>query len=167
MIAEKLLRDVVELRRDFHMHPELGFEEHRTAGIVADRLSRLGFDVHTGVGRTGVVGIMRGARAGRTIMLRADMDGLPIAEETEHDFRSRIDGKMHACGHDGHVAILLGAAELIAERRGDLPGTLCLVFQPAEEGYGGAKVMIEDGLFERFGIERAYGLHLNTKYRTG
>ncbi len=166
-IPQRLVDDVVLIRRDLHMHPELGFEEHRTAGIVAHRLRTLGFDVHEGIGRTGVVGVMRGNRPGRTIMLRADMDALPIYEERDHSYRSQADGRMHACGHDGHVAILLGAAALIADRKEDLAGTVCLVFQPAEEGLGGANVMIEDGLFERFSIERAYGLHLSTKYPTG
>ncbi|HET6896014.1 MAG TPA: amidohydrolase, partial [Candidatus Baltobacteraceae bacterium] len=166
-IPSKLATDVVALRRDFHMHPELGFEEHRTAGIVAERLRKLGYDVTTGVAGTGVVGVMRGALPGRTIMLRADMDALPILEENEHAFRSTVDGKMHACGHDGHVAMLLGAAELIANDKARLPGTVCLLFQPAEEGHGGAKVMVEEGVIERFGIERAYGLHLNTKMPVG
>jgi amidohydrolase len=166
-IPDRLADDVVLIRRDLHIHPELGFHEHRTAGIVADRLRSLGFEVHERIGKTGVVGIMKGARPGRTIMLRADMDALPILEERTHGYRSQTDGVMHACGHDGHVAILLGAAALIADRRDELSGTVALVFQPAEEGLGGARVMIEDGLFERFGIERAYGLHLSTKYRTG
>ncbi|HKU67844.1 MAG TPA: M20 family metallopeptidase [Candidatus Baltobacteraceae bacterium] len=166
-LPERLLSDVVALRRDLHMHPELGFEEHRTAGIVADRLKKLGFDVHTGIAGTGVVGVMRGALPGRTIMLRADMDALPIREENAHAYRSITDGKMHACGHDGHVAMLLGAAELIAEGKDRLPGTVCLLFQPAEEGHGGAKVMVEEGVIERFGIERAFGLHLNTKLPVG
>ena len=155
------------MRRDFHMHPELGFEEHRTSKIVADRLRSLGFDVHTGIAVTGVVGIMKGTLPGRTIMLRADMDALPIHEETSHAYRSAFDGKMHACGHDGHVAILLGAAQLIADARDRLPGTVCLLFQPAEEGHGGARVMVEEGVIERFGIERAYGLHLSSKYAAG
>ncbi|MBV8636951.1 MAG: amidohydrolase [Candidatus Eremiobacteraeota bacterium] len=149
------------------MHPELGFQEHRTAGIVADRLRALGFEVHERIGGTGVVGVIRGRRPGRTIMLRADMDALPIVEERTHAYRSQHEGRMHACGHDGHVAVLLGAAALIADRKDEVGGTVCLVFQPAEEGLGGAKAMIEDGLFERFQIERAYGLHLSTKYRTG
>ena len=166
-VPEKLSDDVVLTRRDLHMHPELGFEEHRTAGIVAHRLRSLGYDVYEGVGRTGVVGVMRGTKPGRTIMLRADMDALPILEERTHDYRSQSNGTMHACGHDGHVAILLGAAALIADRKDELAGTICLVFQPAEEGLGGAKVMIEDGLFEKFKIERAYGLHLSSKYATG
>jgi len=166
-IPQRLVDDVVLIRRDLHMHPELGFQEHRTAGIVAERLRRLGFDVHEAIGKTGVVGVMRGIKPGRTIMLRADMDALPIAEERDHAYRSQADGRMHACGHDGHVAILLGAASLIADRKDEIAGTVCLVFQPAEEGLGGARMMIEDGLFERFGIERAYGLHLASKYPTG
>jgi amidohydrolase len=149
------------------MHPELGFHEVRTAGIIAQRLRALGYDVHEGIGKTGVVGVIRGTKPGRTIMLRADMDALPMEEERDHAYRSTIAGAMHACGHDGHVAILLSAAALIADRRGELAGTVALVFQPAEEGLGGAKAMLEDGLIERFGIERAYGLHLASKYGTG
>jgi amidohydrolase len=166
-VPERLVDDVVSIRRDLHMHPELGFHEHRTAAMIAERLRGLGYAVHEGIGTTGVVGLMKGTRPGRTVMLRADMDALPIVEERTHSYRSQYEGAMHACGHDGHVAILLGAAALIADRRNDLAGTIALVFQPAEEGLGGAKAMIEDGLFERFGIERAYGLHLSTKYATG
>jgi amidohydrolase len=166
-VPDRLAEEVVRIRRDLHMHPETAFEERRTASLVAERLSQLGYDVHREIGRTGVVGVVRGARPGRTIMLRADMDALPITEETTHSYRSRIDGVMHACGHDGHVAILLGAAELIAAAREELSGTVCLVFQPAEEGAGGARVMLDDGLFERFSIERAYGLHLSSKYPSG
>jgi amidohydrolase len=166
-VPARLADDVVLIRRDLHMHPELGFREHRTAGIVADRLRALGYEVHEGIGGTGVVGRIAGPRPGRTIMLRADMDALPIFEEREHSYRSQQDGTMHACGHDGHVAMLLGAAALIADRREELGGTVVLVFQPAEEGLGGAKAMLEDGLIERFAIERAYGLHLSTKYATG
>lgn len=166
-IPEKLALDVVAVRRDLHKHPEIGFQEHRTAGIVAERLAALGYEVHRGIARTGVVGVMRGARPGKTVMLRADMDALPITEEGLHDYRSQSEGTMHACGHDGHVAILLGAAALIADGRERLAGTVCLVFQPAEEGQGGARLMVEEGLIERFGIERAYGLHLSSKYATG
>ncbi len=166
-IPEKLAEDVIAVRRDLHRHPELGFEEERTAQRIAQRLQGLGFEVHPGIATTGVVGVMRGAKPGRTIMLRADMDALPILEENTHDFISTVGGKMHACGHDGHVAILLGAAQLIADRKAELAGTVCLVFQPAEEGRGGAEKMCEEGLIERFGIERAYGLHLSSKYPTG
>jgi amidohydrolase len=167
VVPQTIVDEVVALRRDLHMHPELAFEEHRTSSIVTEQLRSLHFDVHTGIAGTGVVGVLKGRAPGRTIMLRADMDALPLSEETEHAYRSTVAGKMHACGHDGHVAILLGAAALIADRKDELAGTVCLVFQPAEEGHGGAKVMVEQGLIERFGIERAYGLHLSTKYPTG
>ncbi len=166
-VPSELVDDVVAVRRHLHMQPELGFEEQRTAALVAQRLRALGFEVHEGIATTGVVGVMRGSRPGRTIMLRADMDALPIAEESDHAYRSRIDGVMHACGHDGHVAILLGAAQLVASARDELAGTLCLLFQPAEEGRGGAKQMVDEGVIERFGIERAYGLHLSSKHTAG
>jgi len=162
-----LAEEAVALRRDLHAHPELGFCETRTAGIVAERLRALGYEVHERIGTTGVVGLIRGRTPGRTIMLRADMDALPMTEERDHAYRSQTAGVMHACGHDGHVAILLSAAALIAGRRDELAGTVALVFQPAEEGLGGARVMVEEGLIERFGIERAYGLHLSSKYPTG
>ena len=166
-VPQELADAAVALRRDLHAHPELGFHEVRTAGIVAERLRALGYEVHEGIGTTGVVGLIRGAKPGRTIMLRADMDALPMDEERDHAYRSRVPGAMHACGHDGHVAILLSAASLIAASRDELAGTVALVFQPAEEGLGGARAMLEDGLIERFGIERAYGLHLASKYPTG
>ncbi|MDQ6931788.1 MAG: amidohydrolase [Candidatus Eremiobacteraeota bacterium] len=166
-VPQPLIQEVIALRRDFHAHPELGFEETRTARIVAERLRTLGFEVHSGIATTGVVGVLRGALPGRTVMLRADMDGLPIQEESTLEHRSSHPGKMHACGHDGHVAILLGAAELIAQSARDLAGTVCLVFQPAEEGMGGARAMVHEGMLERFGIERAYGLHLSSNYDTG
>ncbi len=162
-----LLDEVVALRRDLHANPELGFEEFRTAGIVARTLRECGYDVHEAIGTTGVVGVLRGSRPGKTVMLRADMDALPLAEETEHAYASREAGKMHACGHDGHVAMLLGAARAIAARRDDVSGTVVLCFQPAEEGKGGAKAMVDEGLLERFGIERAYGLHLFSQLPTG
>jgi len=166
-LTPELVSETIATRRDFHAHPELGFEEHRTAGIVAERLRGLGYEVHAGIAETGVIGVRRGARPGRTIMLRADMDGLPVPEESEATYRSLEPGKMHACGHDGHVAILLGAARVLAERRAELAGTLVLCFQPAEEGRGGAKAMVEAGVIERFGIERAYGLHLFSQLDTG
>jgi len=166
--APSLDETVIALRRDFHAHPELGFQEQRTAEIVAERLRALGYDeVHTGIAKTGVVGVMRGTRPGKTIMLRADMDGLPIEEENDVAYRSTHAGAMHACGHDGHVAMLLGAAQTIAQRRAELPGTVCLVFQPAEEGHGGGQAMVEAGVLERFGIERAYGLHLASAHPVG
>jgi amidohydrolase len=166
-VPQHLIDQVVATRRDLHEHPELGFEETRTAGIVAERLRRLGYDVHEGIATTGVVGVLHGAQPGKTIMLRADMDALPLPEENDVSYKSRIAGKMHACGHDGHVAILLGAAELLAGRAADIAGTLVLCFQPAEEGRGGALAMVKEGMLERFGIERAYGLHLFSLLKTG
>ncbi|HEY0394620.1 MAG TPA: amidohydrolase [Candidatus Elarobacter sp.] len=159
--------EVIATRRDLHVHPELGFEEHRTSKLVAERLRDLGFDVHTGIGQTGVVGVLKGARPGRTVMLRADMDGLPIDEENQVPYISSAPGRMHACGHDGHVAMLLGAARIVMSRRDETAGTVCFLFQPAEEGKGGAKAMVDDGVLERFGIERAYGLHLASSHPAG
>ncbi len=166
-ISEDILTEVVATRRDLHRHPELGFEEHRTAGMVAERLRGLGFEVTTGIGKTGVVGVLRGAKPGKTIMLRADMDALPLDEENDVPYRSQTKRIMHACGHDGHVAMLLGAARAVMNRRAEVAGTVCFLFQPAEEGQGGAKAMIEDGVLERFGIERAYGLHLSSAHPVG
>lgn len=166
-VPADVVNEVVATRRDLHEHPELGFEEHRTSALVAARLRELGFEVHTGIGHTGVVGVLRGARAGKTVMLRADMDGLPIDEENEVPYRSRTATHMHACGHDGHVAMLLGAARVVAARKDEVAGTVCFLFQPAEEGKGGAKAMVDDGVLERFGIERAYGLHLASTHPAG
>jgi amidohydrolase len=167
VVPDDVVDDVVALRRDLHRHPELGFEERRTAELVATRLRALGYEVTTGIGVTGVGGVLRGERLGKTVMLRADMDALPIDEENAAPYASANAGVMHACGHDGHVAMLLGAAALIARRKAELAGTLVLCFQPAEEGRGGAKAMLDDRFFERFGIERAYGLHLASALPTG
>ncbi len=166
-LPASLIEEVIATRRDLHAHPELGFEEVRTAGIVAERLRALGYEVHEKIAVTGVVGVLRANKPGKTIMLRADMDALPLPEEGDKPFRSQNAGKMHACGHDGHVAILLGAARAIAARRDELAGTLVLCFQPAEEGHGGAKLMVEERLLERFGVQRAYGLHLYSQLETG
>ena len=148
------------LRRDLHMHPELGFEEHRTARIVCERLAALGIEHHAGIGKTGVVAVIRGRsdRSGRAVGLRADMDALPMQEENGFAHRSRYDGRMHGCGHDGHTTMLLAAARYLHETR-NFDGTAFLIFQPGEEGYAGAKAMIEDGLFERFPAERVFALH--------
>jgi amidohydrolase len=151
--------DLVAIRRDFHAHPELGFEEVRTSGIVAAELARYGIAVHRGIGGTGVVGVLEGRTgSGRRIGLRADMDALPIEEETNLPYRSTVPGKMHACGHDGHTTMLLGAARYLAETR-DFDGTALFVFQPAEEGQGGARAMIADGLFEKFPCDEIYAIH--------
>jgi amidohydrolase len=166
-LSQRIVDEAIATRRDLHAHPELGFEEVRTAAIVAARLRELGYDVHEGIATTGVAGVLRGRRPGKTIMLRADMDALPLPEETAHPYASTNAGVMHACGHDGHVAILLGAARAVAERRDEVAGTLVLCFQPAEEGKGGAKAMVDEGFLERFGVERAYGLHLFSQLPTG
>ncbi len=153
--------EIAAWRRDFHENPELLFDVHRTAGIVAERLQAFGCDeVATGLGRTGVVGVIRGrdSGSGRVIGLRADMDALPIEEATDVPYKSKVPGKMHACGHDGHTAILLGAAKYLAETR-NFDGTAVVIFQPAEEGGGGGLEMCRDGIMERFGIQEVYGLH--------
>ncbi|HSQ09907.1 MAG TPA: amidohydrolase, partial [Burkholderiaceae bacterium] len=149
-----------ELRRDLHANPEIGFEEHRTSALVAERLRGYGVDeVHTGIARTGVVGIIRGrGNSDRSIGLRADMDALTMDEENEFAHRSVRSGLMHGCGHDGHTTILLGAAQYLASTR-RFDGTVFLIFQPGEEGFAGAKAMIDDGLFERFPADSVYALH--------
>ena len=160
-IAE-LQPDVMAWRRDLHAHPELLYDVHRTAAFVADRLREFGCDeVVTGLGRTGVVGVIKGKRSGghlRGIGLRADMDALPIHEETNLPYQSKTSGKMHACGHDGHTAMLLGAARYLAETR-NFAGDVVVIFQPAEEGGFGAAAMMKDGLMERFAIDQVYGMH--------
>ncbi|MBB3898627.1 M20 aminoacylase family protein [Roseococcus suduntuyensis] len=153
--------EMTEWRQDFHRHPELGFEEVRTSGIVAEKLREFGCDeVITGIAKTGVVGVIHGAKGptGRAIGLRADMDALPIHEATGLPHASTIPGKMHACGHDGHTAMLLGAAKYLAETR-NFDGSVYVIFQPAEEGGGGGGVMVQEGLFTRFPMERVFGLH--------
>ena len=155
--------DITAWRRDIHAHPELHYDVHRTAASVAEKLRGFGCDeVATGLGRTGVVGLIRGRRPAtggeRVIGLRADMDALPIAEATGAPYASQNPGKMHACGHDGHTAMLLGAAKYLAETR-NFAGTAALIFQPAEEGGAGAKAMIDDGLMDRFRIDEVYGMH--------
>ena len=153
--------ELTELRHDFHAHPEVLYEVHRTAGIVAEKLKAWGCDeVVPGVGRTGVVGVIRGRsnNSGKVIGLRADMDALPIEENTGLPYASTVPGRMHACGHDGHTTMLLGAARYLAETR-NFDGTVVLIFQPAEEGGAGAKAMIDDGLMDRWGIQEVYGLH--------
>ncbi|HEV7260118.1 MAG TPA: M20 aminoacylase family protein [Bosea sp. (in: a-proteobacteria)] len=156
-----LAPEITAIRRDFHRHPELMYDVQRTAGIVAQKLTEWGVDeVVSGIGKTGVVGVIKGRNqgSGKVIAMRADMDALPIHEETNLEHRSTIPGKMHACGHDGHTAMLLGAAKYLAETR-DFDGTAVVIFQPAEEGGAGAKAMIDDGMMTRFGIQEVYGMH--------
>ena len=158
--------EITAIRRDIHAHPELAFEEHRTAALVAERLEALGIETHRGVGQTGVVGVLRAGSSKRAIGLRADMDALPIHEKNDFAHHSRHAGRMHACGHDGHTAMLLGAARHLAQTRA-FDGALRLIFQPAEESYGGARVMIEDGLFERFPCDAVFGMHNMPGYPAG
>ncbi|MEM9358785.1 MAG: M20 aminoacylase family protein [Pseudomonadota bacterium] len=153
--------EIVEWRKDFHAHPELLFDVHRTAAKVAEKLREFGVDeVVEGIGRTGVVGIIKGRQtsSNKVVGLRADMDALPIQEIKDHDHKSKNDGVMHACGHDGHTAMLLGAAKYLAETR-NFDGTIAVIFQPAEEGGGGGREMVEDGMMDRFGIQQVYGMH--------
>ncbi|MFT5176945.1 MAG: amidohydrolase, partial [Gammaproteobacteria bacterium] len=152
----KLIREIeashaqmTDWRRDIHAHPELGFEENRTAALVAEKLKAFGIEVYTGIGRTGIVGALRVGNSTRSVGLRADMDALPIHEANDFAHASVHAGKMHACGHDGHTAMLLGAAKYLAATR-NFEGQVYFIFQPAEEGIGGAKAMIDDGLFEQF-----------------
>ena len=152
--------EITAWRRDFHANPELLYDVHRTAASVADKLKSFGCDeVATGLGRTGVVGVIRGRKPGpKVVGLRADMDALPIEEATDLPYRSTVPGKMHACGHDGHTAMLLGAAKYLADTR-NFAGTAVVIFQPAEEGGAGARAMLRDGLLDRFGIQEVYGMH--------
>jgi amidohydrolase len=157
----ELLPEITEWRQDIHAHPEILFETHRTSALVAEKLKEFGCDeVVEGIGRTGVVGIINGKQnaSGRTIGLRADMDALPILEDTGVAYASKTPGAMHACGHDGHTAMLLGAAKYLAETR-NFDGRVAVIFQPAEEGGGGGREMVDDGMIERWSIEELYGMH--------
>ena len=151
--------ELTAIRRDLHAHPEIGFEETRTSGIVAEKLSQWGIEVHRGLGGTGVIGVLKGkGDSGKRIGLRADMDALPMEENTNLPWRSTIPGRFHGCGHDGHTTMLLGTARYLAETR-NFDGTVHFIFQPAEEGLGGARAMIKDGLFQKFPCDELYGLH--------
>ncbi|MGI9060995.1 MAG: M20 metallopeptidase family protein [Ktedonobacteraceae bacterium] len=160
--------DMVALRRDLHEHPELAFEEVRTSGIVAQRLRALGLEVQTGVAKTGVVGLLKGGASqpgAKTIAIRADMDALPIFEMNDIDYRSKVDGKMHACGHDGHTTIALAVADMLSKRRAELNGNVKFIFQPAEETIGGAEPMVKEGAMD--GVDGIIGLHLISDYAVG
>ena len=158
---DNLLPEIIEWRRDIHQHPELGYEVHRTAALVAEKLKEFGCDeVVQGIGQTGVVGIIRGRKvsSNKVIGLRADMDALPIIEASGAEWSSKTEGQMHACGHDGHTAMLLGAAQGLCDSR-DFDGTVAVIFQPAEEGGGGGEAMVLDGMMDQFGINEVYGMH--------
>ena len=150
--------ELTAIRQDIHANPELGLEEHRTADLVARKLEEWGIEVHRGVGTTGVVGVLRSGNGEAAIGLRADMDALPIVEANDFAYRSRNPGRMHACGHDGHTTMLLGAARYLAETR-NFNGTVNFIFQPGEEGVGGALAMLQDDLFQRFPCNAVYGMH--------
>ena len=159
-------QELTAIRRDIHAHPELGFEEERTSAIVAKKLKEWGCEVTTGIGKTGVVGTVRVGNNPRAIGLRADMDALPMDEYNTFDHRSQNKGRMHACGHDGHTTMLLGAAKYLASTR-NFDGTVHFIFQPAEEGRGGAEAMVKDGLFEKFPCEQIFGMHNRPKLDVG
>jgi len=178
--AKNVERKVIECRRDIHQHPELGNREFRTSKLVADRLKQLGIEVRTPIAHTGVVGILRGGKPGRVVGLRADMDALPVTEQVDVPFKSTARttyngqevGVMHACGHDAHVAILLGVAEVLSSIRSDLPGTVVFLFQPAEEGApqgeeGGAALMVKEGALDNPKVDAVFGLHVTSRYPVG
>src|SRR5262245_32734453 len=158
--------DMKAWRRDIHAHPETAFEEHRTSEIVAGKLAEFGIPVHRGLAGTGVIGTLKMGNGPRAIGLRADMDALHIYEQGDIAHRSTVDGKMHACGHDGHTTMLLGAAKYLAETR-NFNGTVHFIFQPAEENEGGGRVMVEQGLFEKFPVDAVYGMHNMPEIKVG
>ncbi len=165
--VDSLRTELIELRRDFHKYPELGFEERRTSEVISDYLQSIGLEVKQGIAKTGVIGLLEGKKAGRTLLLRADMDALPIQEENKVPYKSVNEGKMHACGHDGHSAMLLVAAKVLSQHKDEISGNIKFVFQPAEEIGGGAKLMIEEGVLEDPHVDAAMGLHLNTPLESG
>lgn len=178
--ADAIEQKVITWRRDFHEHPELGNTEVRTAGIIAKHLTALGFVVTTGVAKTGVVGILKGGKPGPVVALRADMDGLPVTERVDIPFASKVKtqyngqevGVMHACGHDSHIAILMGVAEVLSSMKKDISGTVKFIFQPAEEGVpagdeGGAALMIKEGVLENPKVDVIFGLHINSQTEVG
>ncbi len=162
--VDEIMPGVIADRRHLHMHPELGFQEYQTAQFIVDRLKTLGVeDIQTGIGQTGVTGLIRGAAEGgieKTVMLRADMDALPMQEDNDVEYRSRNDGVMHACGHDSHVSMQLGTARMLVANRDRFAGTVMVLFQPAEEGGGGADAMIKDGVLDRIPIDATFGIHI-------
>ncbi len=165
--ADTILPDVIDIRRRIHRRPEIGLQLPETQAVVAESLRGLGLAPRLGQATTSVTAVIEGARPGPTILLRADMDALPLQEDTGLEFASEIDGAMHACGHDTHVAMLLGAARLLVERREQLAGNVLLMFQPGEEGYHGARVMLDEGLLDGFDVARAVAIHIGNRYAAG
>lgn len=165
--AESMFDWLVEIRRDIHEHPEIGMQETRTAAKAAEMLGRFGLEVKTGIGVTGVTGLLKGGSDGKTIAVRADMDALPIEEETGLPFASKNKGVMHACGHDGHVTMALGAARILSELRDDIKGNVKFIMQPAEENYGGARDLVEEGVLENPKVDAIIALHIGTKNDVG
>ncbi|MEJ7749631.1 MAG: M20 family metallopeptidase, partial [Candidatus Limnocylindrales bacterium] len=165
--ARAILPDVIDLRRRIHRRPEIGLQLPETQAVVVDALRALGLDPRPGTTTTSVTALIEGPTGGSATLLRADMDGLPLREDSGLDFASEIAGAMHACGHDTHVAMLLGAARLLVERRGELPGPVLLMFQPGEEGFHGARFMLDEGLLDGLEVRRAVALHISTRYSTG
>ncbi len=167
--AKKVEPEIIRTRRALHQHPELAYHEEATSKLIAERLESMGIETKKGVGGTGILGTLKGAKKGRVVALRADMDGLPVQEMSEVEFRSKADGVMHACGHDTHMAMLLGAARILAENRGELCGTVKFLFQPAEEhgGKGGALPMIEAGVMKDPKVDYVFGLHISNNQKSG
>lgn len=165
--AQALKDDTIATRRDFHQHPEIAFEEVRTAGIIADKLRAMGLEPREGVGKTGIVATLNTGKPGKTVLLRADIDALPVPEEKDVPYRSQTSGKMHACGHDGHTAVLLSTAKILTDMKDDLSGKLVFVFQPAEEIVKGAEAMLADGALDGVTPDAAIGLHLSSMNPTG
>ena len=167
--AKRVEPDIIKTRRVLHQHPELAYHEEATSKLVADMLESMGIEVKRGVGGTGVLGTLKGGRSGKVVALRADMDGLPVQELSDVDFRSKFDGVMHACGHDTHVAMLLGAAKILSDKRKEVHGTVKFLFQPAEEhgGRGGAKPMIEAGVMKNPRVDYVFGLHISDDQKSG
>lgn len=166
-LGEKYYDRIVSIRHDIHMYPELAFQEFRTSKLVAEELKKIGIEVQEGIAQTGVVGLIRGSRPGKTILIRADMDALEIEESVDVPYRSKLKGKMHACGHDGHTAGILGAAMILNDMKDEISGNIKLVFQPAEESSGGAKPMIDEGIMENPKVDAAIGCHLWGGFREG
>ncbi len=168
IVSSEIINEVVRIREHLHMHPELGFEEVETSKLVAEKLRALGLEVQTGIAKTGVVGLLRGGRGtGKTILVRADMDALPLQEMNDVPYKSKVDGVMHACGHDAHVAIALGVAEALASIKGEIKGNVKFVFQPAEEGPGGAKPMVDEGVLEDPKVDASVALHVAGDFDEG